>query len=221
MNWLVGIKEIVGRIHDLILARSARECSVVRNKYFDSRKYSNRIDICVSGGTSITPILKYFFCCYPFYVNRLVLSLTDERLGSCHSQSNFHSTRDALPPGVRIQSPCNTALGNSKYALSVIGMGDDGHIASIFQNEFSLRPIVRSTSVRKCFVTSKSHGQPPSKRYSMNLAQLCHTDHVLLILNTPEKLAIFDRNYSDHKTPLGSFYRETKDRIVVCESYRQ
>lgn len=77
-------------------------------------------------------------------------------------------------------------LGNSNFDLCVLGIGEDGHIASLFPCTFQ-NPIPK----KKVFQTHSP--LPPTERISLSPDMIVHSSKILVLLDGPSKKEVFEQ----------------------------
>jgi 6-phosphogluconolactonase len=91
-------------------------------------------------------------------------------------------------------------LGDTVFDICLLGMGEDGHVASIFPDHPSFEKETASTVVG---VTNSP--KPPAERLSLTLPVLNRSSEVWLIVAGPEKAAAVARSIAgDSRLPAGS-----------------
>jgi 6-phosphogluconolactonase/glucosamine-6-phosphate isomerase/deaminase len=184
---------------------------------FISRGGRKKINICVSGGASITPILRRLFWQFPEIIYHVHLYLTDERLGVPLQLTNLNTLKESLPEGAHIYSPCDTPTLSEMWDLSLLGFGIDGHLASIFSAEVVSSNDLQTSEVRGYFVTSEPIGDPLCVRISMNLQQLLFSRKIFVCLNAMEKEAILMKSKDGGATVLAQLLHYARDRVFLCK----
>jgi 6-phosphogluconolactonase len=164
-----------------------------------------RIKILVSGGNS----LKYLFhnlSKKKFRWNLVDLFLTDERCLSKNSSLlnykiinkhfikneakniNFYSfTND---PKKIVLKNIRKRYKNNKFDLAILGMGSDGHIASIFPHMKDFYKIINCKERPNVFIT-ENLGRPFCKRITMNLSFILRSKDIILILSNKKKIRFY------------------------------
>lgn len=165
----------------------------------------NRIKILVSGGNS----LKYLFhnlSKKKFRWGLVDLFLTDERCLSKNSSLlnykiinklfikneakniNFYSfTND---PKRIVLKNIKKRYKNNEFDLAILGMGSDGHLASIFPNMKDFYKIINCNKRPDIFIT-ENLGKPSCKRITMNLSFILRSKEIILILSNKKKLQFY------------------------------
>lgn len=165
----------------------------------------NRIKILVSGGNSLKYLL-HNLSKKKFSWGLVDLYLTDERCLSKNSSLlnykiikkffiknyakniNFYSFTNN-PKGIVLKD-IRSRYKNNKFDLAILGMGLDGHLASIFPNMKDFYKIINHKKKPNIFIT-ENLGKPLCKRITMNLSFILRSKEVILILSNKKKLQFY------------------------------
>lgn len=166
--------------------------------------------IVVSGGTTPAPVYDYM-AHKELDWHRVHVLLSDERwVPADHADSNEKMLRDALEKS-RASYAQITSYFDAQNSLEdrcglldkeladlplpftsvLLGMGDDGHFASLFPDAPDLNAALDLQSPRG-FVPVDT-GSSPHRRISMTLAALLRCDEVLLLISGAEKRAVLEQ----------------------------
>ena len=85
--------------------------------------------------------------------------------------------------------------------IVLLGMGDDGHTASIFPNDPMSEQAIKEENVGICYTNSPNH---PTKRITCNLSMLTSSSHVFLYFTGLKKLDKF-KLAKQEGTPISHF----------------
>jgi 6-phosphogluconolactonase len=147
------------------------------------------IDICLPGGGTPIPILEHLTGS-PLDWRRINVWPGDDRLVPAdHPASNEGQLRLLLEPvGARVMSlPAVEHVPH--FTLTWLGMGDDGHIASLFPNTdpdpADPQPIRRITP-------DPLPPEAPFDRITLTIPALLDADEVIFVIRGEEKQAIFE-----------------------------
>jgi 6-phosphogluconolactonase len=109
------------------------------------------------------------------------------------------------------RTPVN-AEGDPILDLVILGMGEDGHIASLFPN--APEDIVRSRAVYLPVRAPK----PPPERITLTYSVLAVALHVLVVVSGPGKEpALRDSLSTRHSTPLGRLIALRKHTVLLTD----
>jgi 6-phosphogluconolactonase len=145
------------------------------------------VAIAVPGGTTPFPILEQL-AGTPLEWNRVEVWPTDDRqVPDDHPASNFGRIAGLLePPGGHVVR-LRTGASPPHFAFSWLGMGADGHIASLFASgpDFEGREVVE-------VVPDPLPPEAPYPRLSLTIHALLDADEVIFVIRGGEKWSVFD-----------------------------
>ena len=169
----------------------------------------------VSGGTTPGKCFDYLSD-YDLDWSRVRVFLSDERwVGSGHADSNERLVRETLlkggasagqiqpvyeegaDPAARAEA-LQAEQPAEGFACALVGMGTDGHFASLFPDADNLAEGLRQDSTR--FYLPVTTTASPHPRISMTLSALLNSKEILLLIFGEEKLAVFDNAHTVDKT---------------------
>src|SRR4051812_46148587 len=145
--------------------------------------------IAVPGGSTPGPILKAL-AARPLDWARVTITVSDDReVPHDHPASNFGALRAALGGTGANLEPLVEGADSGRFDLVWAGMGNDGHVASIFPNmdvaADSAPAVIRDTP-------DPLPPEAPFPRLSLNYAALTDTDRLILVLRGEAKKALIE-----------------------------
>ncbi len=164
----------------------------------------------VSGG--ITPgALFDQLCQEPLDWSRVWISLSDERWVEPTSESSNENlvrarllkSQAAAAHFVGLKNPAPTPEAGADWAwraltrmprpydVVMLGMGIDGHVASLFPSSLGLARALDSSAAPTCVAMNAL--APPHARISQNLSSLLDSRRIVLLLTGEEKWAVYQR----------------------------
>ncbi len=150
---------------------------------------AGEIAICVPGGSTPFPILAELA---PAALDwrRIVVWPGDDRIvGEDHPASNVGRIRALIEPtGARIVALSEDAAP-PHFALVWLGMGKDGHIASLFPNT---DPRVDDPLRLRRLTPDPLPPEAPCDRLSLTIPALLASDRLLFVIRGGEKRALFE-----------------------------
>ncbi len=185
---------------------------------------ADRTSVVLSGGT--TPVQCFdLLSRKQLDWNRVQLAMTDERwVPSDHPDSNEKLLRDSLQRNraagasvlsiyqgdLSVDERCDSLqkqLPKDNFACGLLGMGADGHFASLFPDGDNLRIGLDRKSTR--FYLPVRTAASPHPRVSMTLAALLKSDEILILIFGNEKRAVFERaRAGDQSLPIAALLEQ-------------
>ena len=185
-----------------------------------SRALARRLDaqgeasVVVSGGTSPAGVFAELARTKLAWSDVHVI-LSDERwVPADHADSNEKLVRETLltgeardasllpvyKPGVDIEERCDELndelrLAPFPYACALLGMGEDGHFASLFPDAANLAEGLDADSSRLCIPVDTAAS--PHPRVSLTLSALSRSDEILLLIFGEAKREVYEAAKQD------------------------
>tara|TARA_B100000674_G_C37845302_1_gene917312 strand:+ start:49 stop:696 length:648 start_codon:yes stop_codon:yes gene_type:complete len=198
----------------------------------DIKKYK-KVSLILAGGSSP---LKYYRRLFSKKNNwsKLNLFLLDERLVKINSKlSNFHNINKIIQIyklnvkfnrlNIKFKKNKNIKktvwLIKKNYTISILGMGNDGHYASIFTNSKLFKKLV-NTNISPRYLVTEKIGNPKVNRVTMNLSMILLSKKIYLILNTKHKLKIFKKAIKEksyNKFSIYSLFKYSKNKLIIFD----
>ena len=169
----------------------------------------------VGGGTTPQRCFDYLSE-YELDWDKIQVALSDERwVPNDHDDSNERLVRDSMlkdaasaghilsvyQAGMSVDERAEelqTRKPENGFACSMVGMGSDGHFASLFPDADCLSEGLQLDNAR--FYIPVRTSASPHPRISMTLSALLASDEVLLFFFGKEKLAVYDNAHTVDKT---------------------
>ncbi|MDP9056231.1 MAG: 6-phosphogluconolactonase [Pseudomonadota bacterium] len=147
------------------------------------------IAITVPGGSTPFPILAELAKADLDFTRIAVWPGDDRIVDESHAASNVGRIRSLLEPvGARIV-PLAPGAVPPHFALSWLGMGGDGHIASLFPNN---NPRADDPVLLRRLTPDPLPPEAPFDRLSLTMPALLDCDELLFVFRGADKRAIFD-----------------------------
>lgn len=210
----------------------AAEVLKLLNQELNSRQ---RAGLVVSGGSTPVPLFAALSAS-EFDWSRVDITLADERWVDVHSpESNEGLVRQHLLQGkaavagfigLKSNYPTPRAAENAcglrlqampqPFAAVILGMGKDGHTASLFPGAPELQAALSPTSSQCCLQITPPHaGQ---LRMTLTLQALLNTRKVLLHITGDDKLAVYRQALSGDNPltmPVKAIFQQNKVKVSV------
>ena len=201
------------------------------SEFFFLKKKNNKINIILSGGK--TP-LNYYKSLSKKKKNwkNVNFYLLDERLVNIKSNfSNyknikkcFSGNKTALEnikplnknyPKLKNLKKTVTQLKKFK-TIAIVGMGNDGHFASIFFKSKNFETQININKKPSYFLTEKL-GIPKIERVSMNLSMLLIADIIILYLDKKKliKLSKYLKSKKKDNYPIVYLFKHAKKKLLI------
>ncbi len=150
---------------------------------------SGTVAICLPGGGTPFPILAELAKCdLPF--TRLAVWPGDDRIvPEDHPASNTGRLRAALEPLGAMIVPLTENARSPHFALTWLGMGGDGHIASLFPNT---DPRADDPQLIRRLTPDPLPPEAPFERLSLTIPALLACDDLVFVMRGAEKRALFE-----------------------------
>ena len=191
---------------------------------------SERAAVVASGGTTPAPVYRYLSG-QRLAWERVSVLLSDERsVAVSHDDSNERMLRETLArsraasvhiptlaPG-ETRASCDAmraALADAPlpFASVLLGMGTDGHFASLFADSKNLAEGLDESGECLCIETTTAAS--PHRRISMTLAALLLSDEIVLLISGAEKRNVLDEALGgDASLPVMHLLKQR--RVPVC-----
>ncbi len=230
MPWI----EIKHANADALAAGVARQVSRTIDAALAER---GQATLALAGGRTTPPVLRRLADESRDW-SKLTVLPTDERWVSAdHADNNLHQLQDTFaavegirwialvpnkPRGKVSATFANGALESigAAFDLCLLGMGEDGHFASLFPGAINL-PEALDLASRESAVAIIPEPMPragPHPRISLSLARLLHSRQVILAISGADKRAMLDRAINENdpdKLPVAALLRAPGRTIEV------
>ena len=172
------------------------------------------VAICVPGGSTPFPILAALVPRDLDFARLEVWPNDDRIVPEDHEASNTGKLRALLEPvGAQV-----VALGEDSvpphFALTWLGMGDDGHIASLFPNT---DPDPADPQAVRRLTPDPLPPHAPFDRITLTIPALLDCDALLFVIRGDAKRAVFDGAVAGaHDLPVARMLAAGRDKPVTC-----
>ncbi len=147
------------------------------------------IAIALPGGSTPFPILE-LLAAYPLAWDRLVIYPTDDRLvAEDHPASNTGKLRTLFEPLGAVVCPLVPLSTPPYFALVWLGMGADGHVASLFPNT---DPRANDPQDVRRLTPDPLPPEAPFDRMTLTIPALLNSDELLFVIRGEEKARVFE-----------------------------
>jgi 6-phosphogluconolactonase len=179
----------------------------------------------VSGGNSPLEIFSHLNQ-MPIPWSNVTIILGDDRmLDSDNSDSNDKLIRENLiinkAGSARYLSLIDPLMTPSKlnfpFDISLLGMGLDGHFASLFPELLKNISLFELNAPHEIYLSQKALGDPSHKRITMNLSMLLSSDRCILLVSSESKRGVLDRAIGDTRLPVHHLINQNKVKIEFSD----
>ena len=171
------------------------------------------VAVSVPGGSTPFPILDIAKQA-PIDWSRITVWPGDDRIvAEDHPASNTGKIRALLEPVGAAVVTLTTMEQVPHFALVWLGMGDDGHIASLFPNT---DPQVDDPQMIRRLTPDPLPPEAPFDRITLTIPALLNSDEVMFVIRGEEKAAVFDGAVTGaHDLPVARLLRAARQPVTV------
>ena len=168
--------------------------------------------ICLPGGSTPFPILKSLAETMPDWRGIEVWPGDDRLVPEDHPASNTGKLRALLEPlGAKVVSLTEGAQP-PRFALVWLGMGADGHIASLFPNT---DPQVADPLPVRRLTPDPLPPEAPFDRLTLTIPALLDTEALMFVIRGDDKRAVFDGALAGaHDLPIARLLGAARQRVT-------
>lgn len=173
----------------------------------------NRVDISVPGGSTPFPIFEQLVKRELDFARLRVAAGDDRVVPEDHPASNTGKIRAIFEPaGANVASPVDDGFEPGHYTLCWLGMGADGHIASLFPNT---DPQVDDAKKVRRLTPDPLPQEAPFDRVTLTIPALLDTQELMFVIRGDDKRAVFDAALAgEHDLPVARLLGEARARGI-------
>ena len=188
-------------------------------------KQNGSASLIVSGGSSLLQIFSELSKVELDW-EKVIISLVDDRLVSAQNlnsnellvKSRLIINKAKLARFVSLKKGnLEKILNLSPFDLTLLGMGTDGHFASIFPDMLQEKRYIGLDSKPAIYNVSR-RGKPFVARVTMNLALILRSKNIFLVVSDDRKKGILDEAEIDKKYPVHWLINQKRILVQVVES---
>jgi 6-phosphogluconolactonase len=106
---------------------------------------------------------------------------------------------------------------NFPFDISLLGMGLDGHFASLFPELLENISLFKIDSPHEIYLSEDSLGDPSHKRITMNLSMLLNSVRCILLVSSESKRGVLDQAIGDSSLPVHHLINQNKIKIEFSD----
>lgn len=183
---------------------------------------TNRASLVVSGGSSPIPLFNQLSKEKIDWSKVDILLCDDRVVASNHKHSNEGLVRKELMINfakdahyISIKSNPDTIIKLSKpFDVSILGIGLDGHFASLFQNLPNINDALNQDFDEQIIFTDPI-GTPKYKRVTMNLSMILNSKRCILLACNKDKLEVVSNGITNQNLPIHYLLNQDKVNIEI------
>ena len=179
----------------------------------------------VSGGNSPVEIFAHLNQMLISWSKITVILGDDRMLDSANSDSNDKLIRENLiinkAGAAKYLSLIDPLVTPSKlnfpFDVSLLGMGLDGHFASLFPELLANMSLFEVDAPHEIYLSENALGDPSYKRITMNLSMLLDSVRCILLVSSKSKREVLDQAIGDSRLPIYHLINQNKVKIEFSD----
>jgi len=179
----------------------------------------------VSGGNSPVEIFAHLNLMLISWSKVTIILGDDRMLDSGNSDSNDKLIRENLiinkAGAAKYLSLIDPLVTPSKlnfpFDISLLGMGLDGHFASLFPELLANMSLFEVDAPHEIYLSENALGDPSYKRITMNLSMLLDSVRCILLVSSKSKREVLDQAIGDSRLPIYHLINQNKVKIEFSD----
>tara|TARA_B000000460_G_scaffold245509_1_gene217294 strand:- start:274 stop:897 length:624 start_codon:yes stop_codon:yes gene_type:complete len=198
---------------------------IIANDLKRAIKSKGSASLIVCGGNSPKPIFEHLSK-MDIGWHKVMVSLVDDRvLPSRHRDSNEKNIKTNLLKNLAFKAEFVSICNESQklmnltrpFDVMLLGIGEDGHFASLFPNMITSLEALKENSEPKIIKTPKN-GNPFCHRLTMNLAMILQSERCIVMGQNKDKMNIINKANKDMSMPLYYLLNNHKIDITIFKT---
>lgn len=170
------------------------------------------IAITVPGGSTPFPIFDLLAQADVPWQRISVWPGDDRIVDEDHAASNVGKIRARLEPAGAHIVPLTQSARPPRFAVAWLGMGDDGHIASLFPNT---DPRADDPQAVRRLTPDPLPPEAPFDRLSLTIPSLVDSDEIVFVIRGAKKRAVFDAAVrGEHDLPITRLLEASRQKVT-------
>ena len=202
---------------------SARIHSILSNAI----KTKGSASFIASGGSSPVTIFNDLSASNLDWANIEVTLVDDRSVNKSHVDSNEKLLNENLfvnkasnASFISLKSdPTEVYKIKQPFDLMLLGMGEDGHFASLFPSMINTNIEYFNIDSKPEIIYSEPLGSPLHERISMNLAMILNSKNIILLVSNSKKLDVLTKAKTNKNLPLYYLINQKLVDIEILKTY--
>lgn len=199
--------------------------SLILDLLDQSLKSKGSASFIVSGGSSPVTTFHEISQMHTDWSN-VDISLVDDRVvDPTHKDSNEKLVNDLLITNNALNanfiSICNDTKSlkelNRPYTVMLLGMGEDGHFASLFPSLIQSNSEYFDLNSDPDIFFTEPMGSPCHRRVSMNLSMILQSENIFLLVSSNKKHDVLKQAKFDKNLPLYYLLNQSQKEIKIIK----
>ena len=171
-----------------------------------------QVDICVPGGSTPFPIFEELVTRKLDFARLRVWPNDDRIVPEDHEASNTGKIRALFEPVGAAVVALEADMAVPQFDLIWLGMGEDGHTASLFPNT---DPQIDDPQTVKVLTPDPLPPHAPFDRITMTLPTLLNSRELMFVIRGEEKRSVFEASVAgDHDLPIARLLGAATQKVT-------
>ena len=209
-------------------AAAAAAAFAIGRQLAEALRTHGRASLVATGGRSPGPVFDHLREQPHIDWARVVVTLSDERcVDPADPGSNARAVRERLFQGAAAKAhllplwpePPDAALAAiAPFDAVMLGMGEDGHVASLIPGDPGLAAAMDPASERLTVSVPEGLGKPPLARVSLTFAALLQSRAIFLLIAGETKREVIQRAQAGAELPVGALISQARVPVRILWS---